>query len=203
MMVTHARMRSLGWAAVMALCLALFVLLTLRVHAVKSEVLLAEREIIRLERETRRLETEFQARANQRQLAEWNRVEFGYEAPRADQYLDGERQLASLGQPRGPDAPAPIRVARAELPASAGPAPGDGVQADRNDEAGGNGAEEPAMVSPVTGRPVALAATRTAGSDDVPARFADAFGDFLLEASPIRPARAQPVVASEPKDSAQ
>jgi len=185
MMVTHSRMRSLGWAAVLMLCLGLFVLLSLRVHAVRSEVLLAERQIIRLERETRRLETEFQARANQRQLAEWNRVEFGYEAPRADQYLDGERQLASLGQPRGPDAPAPIRVARAE-PAGEG--------------AGAGAARPRTMVSPLTGKPVTLASAAAAASADAPSRFAEAFGDFLIEASPIRPARAQ-VQAGAPGDA--
>lgn len=195
MMVTNARMRSIGWAAVLALCLCLFVLLSLRVHAVKSEVLLAEREIIRLERETRRLETEFQARANQRQLAEWNRVEFGYEAPRADQYLDGERSLASLGQPRGPGAPAPIRVARAD------PA---GIAA----RAGSEGAGERGMISPVTGRPVTLASAGRGRGDDAGGaaaaeRFAEAFGDFLLEASPIRPARAQTATLAETKDPAQ
>lgn len=178
MMVTHSRMRSLGWVAILVMCIGLFVLLSLRVHAVKSEVLLAERQIIRLERETRRLETEFQARANQRQLAEWNRVEFGYEAPRADQYLEGERQLASLGQPRGPDAPAPIRVARADNAVEGGDGADDGARA---------------MVSPVTGRPVTLASA-AAASADAPTRFAEAFGEFLLDASPIRPARAQGVV---------
>ncbi|QIQ86822.1 hypothetical protein [Erythrobacter sp.] len=192
MNVTHARMRSLGWAAVLALCVGLFVLLSLKVHAVKSEVLLAEREIIRLERATRRLETEFQARANQRQLAEWNRVEFGYEAPRADQYIEGERQLASLGQPRGPDAPAPIRVARADLPEAS--VPGGGGAPDENGRA---------MVSPVTGKPVTFASAGAAASEDAAARFADAFGDFLIDASPIRPARAQVQAAGEAQGAAR
>jgi hypothetical protein len=163
-------MRSLGWAAVLAICAGLFALLSVKVHAVKSEVLLAEREIIALERETRLLETEFQARASQRQLAEWNRVEFGYVAPRADQYLDGERQLASLGEPRGSDAPAPIRVARAE-----------GMT--------GNDAGPGEMVSPVSGRPVTLAARER--EESAPYRIARAFGDLLSEASPIGPANAR------------
>jgi hypothetical protein len=42
-----------------------------------------------------------------------NDVEFGYQAPTASQYLEGERQLAMLAKPRAPDAPAPIRVASA------------------------------------------------------------------------------------------
>ena len=56
-------------------------------------------------------ETEFETRASQQQLSNWNAVEFGYSAPRADQYLESERQLAALGTPRGVDAPSPVRVA--------------------------------------------------------------------------------------------
>ncbi|MBV7264863.1 hypothetical protein [Erythrobacter ani] len=172
MMVTRTQIRSLGWAAVLAMCLGLFVVLSLRVHAVKSEVLLAERQIVSLERQTKLLETEFETRASQRQLANWNSVEFGFEAPRADQYLEGERQLASLGEPLGPDAPRQIRVARAELPG-----------------ASGEETQEREMVSPITGTPITLAAAAT--EQDAGTVFASAFGDFLIEASPIRAANAR------------
>ena len=86
MTTAGSRLRQIGWLVVIATCLGLFLALSFRVHAVKSEVRLAERQIIALKNETLMLETEFQARANQRQLANWNAVEFGYEAPRADQY---------------------------------------------------------------------------------------------------------------------
>ena len=173
-MMTSSQARSLGWAAVLAICFALVVVLSFKVHAVRSEVLLAERQLIALQRETLLLETEFETRASQRQLAEWNTVEFGYAAPRAGQFLDGERQLASLGEVRGPDAPAPIRLARADsADAAAGVAAGDDAP----------------MRSPVSGAKVTLA---SAGSEkDAGAVFADAFGDFLIDASPIRPARAE------------
>lgn len=174
MIVTGSRIRQIGWFAVLAACVALFVVLSFNVHAVKSEVLLAEREIIALERETLSLETEFQSRASQRQLSEWNAVELGYKAPRADQYLDSNRQLASLGQPLSPDAPAPIRVARAEL--------SDADVAGRE------------MVSPLSGEPITLASADS--ESDAGAVFTDAFGDFLIEASPIRPANAQTTRAS-------
>ena len=134
MIDTGSRLRQIGWIAALAGALALFALLSFQVQTVRSEVRLAERTIIALERETVMLETEFQPRASQRQLAEWNVVEFGYRAPRADQFFDHERQLASLGVPAGPNAPQPIRVARADV-----------AQSDR------------AMVSPVTGAPVTLA----------------------------------------------
>lgn len=138
MIVRQSRLRQIGWLALLSVCLALFVALSFRVNAVKSEVVRTERSIVALERETRRLETEFQTRANQQQLATWNRVEFGYEAPRADQYFDTERQLAGLGEGRAPGAPAPIRVARA--PDAAG-------------EAEGSDNSLIAMVSPLTGLP--------------------------------------------------
>ena len=111
MNITRDRIRSVGWAIVLVICLALTVTLTLRVNAVKSEVHDAEKRIVSLKQEIIFLETEFQTRSNQQQLKALNDVEFGYSAPRAEQYIEGERQLAALGKPRGPSAPAPILVA--------------------------------------------------------------------------------------------
>ncbi len=139
-----SRLRQIGWAMALGLAFVLFVALSFRVHAVKSDVIRAERQIIALSQETMRLETEFQTRANQQQLANWNAIDFGYVAPRADQYLENERQLASLSQPALPDAPSPIRVARADLDS-----------------------DLPAMVSPLTGRP---AAHKVAAATDEPRR---------------------------------
>ncbi len=109
-----SRIRQIGWALVLGLCVAIFLALTFKVNAVKSEVRLTERQIIAMEREALMLETEFQTRSSQRQLAAWNAVEFGYVAPSARHFLDSERQLAALGLPRGLNAPDPIRVARSE-----------------------------------------------------------------------------------------
>ena len=142
-----SRLRQIGWLALLAVCLALFVALTFRVNAVKSEVVRAEKKIVSLERETRRLETEYQTRANQQQLATWNKVDFGYGTPRADQFMETERQLAELGEGRAPGAPAPIRVARA---------PKEGA------DDGGDQSPLIAMVSPLTGLP----ATAPAASPD-------------------------------------
>lgn len=111
-----SRLRQASWAAALSGALGLFLALTFHVNAIKSEVRLAERRIVSLERERMLLETEFESRASQRQLAEWNAVEFGYVAPRADQFLDDERQLASLGTPQRADAPQPVRIARAAPP---------------------------------------------------------------------------------------
>jgi hypothetical protein len=135
MNLTQDRLRSIGWAAVLLSCLTLTVALTFRVNAVKSQVQLVERQIVAVKQQKLFLETEFETRANQQQLASINEVEFGYQAPAAGQYLEGERQLAALGKARSPDAPSPIRVAHAATPVQ-----GEGL---------------PAMVSPLTGKAIA------------------------------------------------
>ncbi|MDN3646025.1 hypothetical protein QWY75_07385 [Pontixanthobacter aestiaquae] len=144
-----SRLRQIGWAVALSICVTGFVALTFRVNAVKSEVRLAERTIVALEREKLLLETEFQTRANQQQLANWNRVEFGYQAPTADQYLENERELAQLGMPRAVGAPDPIRVAMAPKEA----------------EDGGF----PAFVSPLTGQPANV--TEVADKPQADTRF--------------------------------
>ncbi len=135
MNLTQDRVRSIGWAAVLLVCLALTAVLTFKVNAVKSQVRLTERKIVAVKQDKLFLETEFEARANQQQLKSLNDVEFGYQAPTAGQYLEGERQLASLGKAPAADAPRPIRVALAGKPGRA-----DGL---------------PSMVSPLTGKAMA------------------------------------------------
>lgn len=154
MWVSGSRRRQLGWAAVLIACAALLAGLTFKVNTIKSQVRLAERQIIALESEKRILEIEFQARSNQQQLADWNRVEYGYAAPSAGQYLESERQLASLGMARAEGAPEPIRVAQAG-PATEGD---EGLLA---------------MVSPITGKPAGQEeadATARPGRDEKSAR---------------------------------
>ncbi len=136
-MVTPRGLKSIGWLVLLGVCLALFLALTFKVNSVKSQVRLAERQIVALEQDKLLYETEFQTLANQRQLADWNQIEFGYGAPRADQYVENERQLASLGLPQAADAPDPLRLARSD----------DG-------ESAGAGVGFPAMVSPISGKPV-------------------------------------------------
>lgn len=131
MNLTRDRVRSIGWAFILTVCLAVTLALSFRVNALKSEVRLTERQIVSLRRDKLLLETEFATRANQQQLRTLNEVEFGFSAPTAGQYLEGERQLAALGKPRPADAPAPIRVASV---------------------ADGDRAPFPVMVSPLSGK---------------------------------------------------
>ncbi|MFN4113860.1 MAG: hypothetical protein ACK4GD_07965 [Sphingomonadaceae bacterium] len=136
MWVTESRRRQIGWIVVLLACAVLLMGLTFKVNTIKSQIRLAERQIIALETEKRILEIEFQARSNQQQLADWNRVEYGYVAPSAGQYLESERQLAALGMARADDAPDPVRFAQAA------PQEPEGILA---------------MVSPLTGEPAAPA----------------------------------------------
>ena len=132
-MTPHGRIRRIGWLAALGLCTLFYVSLHIKVHAVQSEVIGAERRIVALEERRILLETEFETRASQERLAMLNRVEFGYVAPGVGQFVEDERELSSFGTPRASNGPAPIRVAAA----SAGDAP-----------------PFPRLVSPLTGRPI-------------------------------------------------
>lgn len=150
MNLTRDRVRSIGWAVILTVCFAMVLALTFRVNAVKSQVRLVERQIVSVKQDRSFLETEFLTRANQQQLASLNEVEFGYKAPTARQYIEGERQLAGLGKPRGPGAPIPIRVASAAvegedvgLIAMVSPLTGKAIAA----EVPGEGVRKPAQAS--------------------------------------------------------
>lgn len=147
MITTASRLRSVGWLVLLGLCLALVMVLAFRVNALRSQIHHAEARIVALKQEKMYLETEFETRSNQQQLKTWNDVEFGYAAPSASQYLEGERQLAELSVPSRPDAPAPIRVASVD----------DSVIAS---------AAFPAMVSPLTGKALASSDRKVAATSD-------------------------------------
>lgn len=136
-MTPQARLRRIGWLALMAVCTALYGVLHFQVWSVASEVKKAERRIVMLEQGNQLRETEFLTRSSQVQLAAWNRVDFGYSAPRADQFIDGERQLAQFAPARAGDMPEPIRLA--------------GFNAEEEAE------PFPQLVSPITGKPVDVA----------------------------------------------
>jgi hypothetical protein len=158
-MTPQARIRRIGWFATLAICTALYLLLHLKVHSISSDVVKSEREIVQLEEQNLLLETEFLTRSSQAQLASWNRVDFGFAAPKADQFIENDRQLAALSSPRGADAPAPIMLASATSEEETPPFP--------------------KLVSPLTGEPldpelvqVADAGDRADGVSGRPARVA-------------------------------
>ncbi len=102
------RLEGMGWLALVFLVAILLYPLSLSVATLRSDLARTDYKIVEVKKDIRYLETEFSARANLRQLEEWNKLEFGYASPRASQYLDGERALANLG---GKDLRKPMQVA--------------------------------------------------------------------------------------------
>ena len=132
-MTPQARIRRIGWLAALSFCLVLFAMLHLAVDGLSAKVENSEKQIAYLERENMLLETEFLARSSPLQLSALNRVEFGYEAPQAEQFIVNQRQLARFSSPRGADSPAPIQLA--------------GLSEE-------DAPPFPKLVSPLTGKPV-------------------------------------------------
>ena len=118
MMLNASRLRTIILLGLVFVALGVLGGLTFQANAVKSELRTAESRIIALRTRQMMLQTELETRASQRQLADWNAVDFGYRPPRAAQFLENERQLAALGEARAPGAPDPIRVAAYQDPAS-------------------------------------------------------------------------------------
>lgn len=220
------RLRSAGWFVLLGLCLTLVLVLAFRVNALRSQVHHAEARIVALKQEKMYLETEFETRANQQQLKAWNDVEFGYAAPGASQYLEGERQLAQLSVPSTVDAPEPIRVASvddsviasAAFPAMVSPLSGKALSSDDhkvgNDSDDDDGADAPRMghaeavetlkdrlgkvVEPSSRKPVRK---ETASEKDRPEK--ESPRKLATKSAKSKPERAKPAAktakASEPK----
>ena len=173
--VNHGR--RIKFFILLSLNLSCLILLSFQVHAVKSEVSLTERRIVALDSELLILETEFQARANQRQLSEWNAVEFGYTPPRSDQYLENEAQLASLGAVPRSTVTNPIRVVMAKKLV---PAP--------------NVLKERSMVSPISGQRVTFAAVSPPSTTS---KLFENFVEFIVGLSPTKWGSGSPVLVAE------
>lgn len=144
-MTPQARIRRMGWFALLAICTALYGVLHFQVWSLASEVKKRERQIIALEEHNMLLETEYLTRSSQMQLAAWNRVDFGYSAPEADQFIDNKRQLARFGSHRDGEAPQPMTVASVSMDEERTPFP--------------------RLVSPITGKPLDEALIEPAPND--------------------------------------
>lgn len=97
MKLAAKRLEGIGWLALVLLVAILLYPLSLSVATLRSDLSRTEAKIVSVKKDIRYLETEFSARANLRQLEDWNKLQYGYAAPKASQYLDGERALANLG----------------------------------------------------------------------------------------------------------
>lgn len=176
MMITETFLRRTGWSFALLLFAAFLVGLQVRVTALKSEVQLVEKRIVSLKRQKIYLETEFETRANQQQLKAWNDVDFGYLAPGAGQYLESELQLAALGKPAGVGAPKQIRVAAATA---------------------GEESAFPAMVSPLTGRPLGEEVAETK-----PVDHEQAAADLAKRLNTVEPVKAESKKADDEESRA-
>ncbi len=116
-MTSRNRTQSLLWTGSVVVATALSLVLMLQVKAVNSEIAETEKAIVSTKQQIASLETEFQTRARQQQLVRWNEVDFGYVAPRADQFLDGRAELASLGKQVEIIDAQPVRMAVADAQA--------------------------------------------------------------------------------------
>ena len=125
-MIAIKRLWSIMWILVIAAGALTAYLVSLRVATERNAVKAIERQIYGARANIRYLEVEFSARANIRQLAEWNARDIKYSVPGAGQYLSSERQLASLDsiEPSGaPASVAPVMAAMAQNEQTREPAP--------------------------------------------------------------------------------
>ncbi len=120
MILAVKRLKTIGWIALIFIVAIALYPLSLSVATLRSDLTRTERDILRTRAEIRYLETEFATRASLAQLAMWNDLEYGYEAPSASQYLDGERELANLGEIDTP-LDKPVRVAAMTIKPQAEP----------------------------------------------------------------------------------
>jgi len=180
-MIAIKRLWSIMWILVIAAGALTAYLVSLRVATERNAVKAIERQIYGARANIRYLEVEFSARANIRQLAEWNARDIKYSVPGAGQYLSSERQLASL------DSIAPSGQPATVAPVMAAMAQNEPTQAQTREPA-----SAPAMIVPVKAevpaRPVrdqGFALVRTASAaEPVRARMIAAVAIAKPEGSP-------------------
>lgn len=120
------RMRPIGWVAGVAAAALSFYLVSLQVASERAALETTERKIAVTQRQIRHLETEFSARASLRQLEAYNNDVLALAAPKVDQYLADEVQLASYvpgeGLPKAAAAATALASVAAPSSAAASPA---------------------------------------------------------------------------------
>lgn len=168
------RMRPIGWVAGVAGAALSFYLVSLQVAATRGALESAERKIAVTARQIRHLETEFSARASLRQLESYNQDVLALAAPKVEQYLTSEVQLASYAPSGGGDIGKP---AAATALASAEPA------------------KRPVL------RPAVVTDAKSDGAPVIPAMKRAPLIQTVAMIEPIEPVlKAPPVRAPKPKE---
>jgi len=114
MLMAARKLQGIGLVLLVLIFAMMLYPVSLKVAATRSELARINQQIDRTESNIRYLESELAVRASMRQLEQWNAETFGYSAPSASQYLENERQLASLGRvprARGANEVAPVLMA--------------------------------------------------------------------------------------------
>jgi len=114
MLMAARKLQGIGLVLLVLIFAMMLYPVSLKVAATRSELTRIEKQIDRTRDNIRYLESELAVRASMRQLEQWNADAFGYSAPDAGQYLESERQLASLDRlprARGANEVAPVLMA--------------------------------------------------------------------------------------------
>jgi hypothetical protein len=123
--------KSVGWVAGIAATALGCYMVNLKVATERASLEEVENRIVMAQRDIRVLQTEIGTRGRLAQLEQWNVKVLALSAPKANQFLEGSFQLATLSAPnKTMDPQAPVVLASAPAPASASPAvDGDGAVA--------------------------------------------------------------------------
>lgn len=118
--------REVGWVAAVAGTALGCYMVSLKVASERAALEQVENRIVLAQRDIRVLQTEIGTRGRLEQLESWNVKVLALSAPQAQQFLEGEFQLATLAAPtRKVDPSAPIVLASAPAPAPQRPALAD------------------------------------------------------------------------------
>ncbi|WP_247594806.1 hypothetical protein [Sphingopyxis sp. PAMC25046] len=168
MLMAARKLQGIGLVLLVLIFAMMLYPVSLKVAATRSELTRIERDIVRTRDNIRYLESELAVRASMRQLEQWNADAFGYSAPDSTQYLESERQLASLDRlprARGANEVAPVLMAMVS-PVAVAAAPTESPVASKP------AAAKPAAPKPAAAKPVMLAQADTGVRSDVTPRMA-------------------------------
>lgn len=108
---------SVGWVAGVAATALGCYMVSLQVASTRASLEDVETQIVIAQRDIRVLQTEIGTRGRLAQLEQWNVKVLALSAPQANQFLDGEFQLATLVAPKKTvDPTAPVVLASAPAP---------------------------------------------------------------------------------------
>lgn len=163
MLMAARKLQGIGLVLLVLVFAMMLYPVSLKVAATRSELARINSQIERSRDNIRYLESELAVRASMRQLEQWNADTFGYSAPAADQYLENERQLASLDRlprARGANEVTPVLMAMVS-PVAVPAAPKQSPVASK-----------PVATKPVAAKPVVLAQADTGVRSDAAPRMA-------------------------------